>query len=132
MSDYLRQTLELAPAQRLYARLRNLARLPLYLWMFKEVSGSGDLPADRGGLLRSFVCAPRLLGNVFEWTASRYKAYPYVPDDGRENLDEEGLRVMRGGSWYTGQGRVRCGYRFWNFTRLRNDLGYRLARGLSR
>ena len=61
VSDYLRQTLELAPAQRLYARLRNLARLPLYLWMFKEVSGSGDLPADRGGLLRSFVCAPRLL-----------------------------------------------------------------------
>ena len=61
----------------------------------------------------------------------RHPAY-WDPDDGRENLDEEGLRVMRGGSWYTGQGRVRCGYRFWNFTRLRNDLGYRLARGLSR
>ncbi|MEZ4708633.1 MAG: SUMF1/EgtB/PvdO family nonheme iron enzyme [Caldilineaceae bacterium] len=58
--------------KRLYERLRSderlydLAHLPLFLWMFKETAGNaeGDLPADRGSLLRSFVRAPRLLGAI--------------------------------------------------------------------
>ncbi len=73
-----------------------------------------------------------LAGNVYEWTASLYRPYPYQPDDGREDLDAAGLRVMRGGSWYTGQGYVRCGFRYWDNPWFRlGNLGYRLARGLS-
>ena len=47
-------------------RLAGLARIPLFLWMFKEAAGDGQgaLPVDRGGLLRRFVRAPRLLGRV--------------------------------------------------------------------
>jgi formylglycine-generating enzyme required for sulfatase activity len=41
-----------------------------------------------------------LTGNVFTWTSSIYRNYPYRYNDGRENLDErEGDRVLRGGAW---------------------------------
>ncbi len=40
-----------------------------------------------------------LAGNVWEWTQSEYKAYPYQAEDGRENLDSAKARVLRGGAW---------------------------------
>ncbi|GAX61116.1 NTPase [Candidatus Scalindua japonica] len=52
-------------------------------------------------------------GNVWEWTRSIYKEYPYVPDDGRENLNEskDSYRVIRGGCFNNISGFVRCAYR---------------------
>jgi formylglycine-generating enzyme required for sulfatase activity len=57
-----------------------------------------------------------MAGNVWEWTRSGYRDYPYDPDDGREALDaEQGmLRVVRGGSWLDSQGCVRCASRSWD------------------
>jgi formylglycine-generating enzyme required for sulfatase activity len=70
-----------------------------------------------------------LAGNVYEWTTSLYRPYPYQAGDGREETEVDGLRVVRGGSWYIDKDRVRCAYRGGYNPRDRIYLlGFRLAR----
>jgi formylglycine-generating enzyme required for sulfatase activity len=71
-----------------------------------------------------------MAGNVWEWCSSLHKPYPYDPGDGRENPEEGGVRVLRGGSWDVRQISARCAYR----NRCPPDLwfdfvGFRCARG---
>jgi formylglycine-generating enzyme required for sulfatase activity len=50
-------------------------------------------------------------GNVWEWCESKYKPYPYKGDDGREDLQGNEVRVMRGGSWDNTAASCRSAYR---------------------
>jgi formylglycine-generating enzyme required for sulfatase activity len=54
-----------------------------------------------------------LSGNVWEWTRTVFESYSYDPKDGRNDVDAEGLRVLRGGSWDYDQRYARCASRDW-------------------
>ena len=69
-----------------------------------------------------------LAGNVWEWTASLEKPYPYVATDGREDLRTGGSRVTRGGSWLGDSEFLRTTARDFLSPTSKNDkLGFRCA-----
>ena len=71
-----------------------------------------------------------LSGNVWEWTRSHYRDYPYEPEDGRENLEAgtDVPRVLRGGAFYLTVDGVRCAGRYRSFPDSRSgDGGFRVV-----
>lgn len=58
-----------------------------------------------------YGCAD-MAGNVWEWTHSLMKKYPYKVDDGREDERASGTRVLRGGSFNNNWGDARCACRY--------------------
>ncbi len=86
--------------------------------------------ADKGDA--SPYGAHDLSGNVWEWCSSLSQSYPYNPDDGRENLQSTGNRVLRGGSWGSTPGLARAAYRYIYDpdVLLFLNRGFRLARGV--
>ena len=69
-----------------------------------------------------------MAGNVWEWCSSEYKNYPYRVDDGRENLTESVLRVLRGGSSGSAASSVRCADRGSDLPHYRDvDRGFRVG-----
>lgn len=59
----------------------------------------------------SFYRVLDMAGNVWEWTSSQWKDYPYRAGDGREIEDAASRRVVRGGSFGGVPLNVRCAYR---------------------
>jgi formylglycine-generating enzyme required for sulfatase activity len=68
-----------------------------------------------------------MAGNVWEWTSSLKRPYPYQASDGREDGLARGNRVLRGGSWDTAFPRTTL--RLDDDPNKENDhYGFRLAR----
>jgi formylglycine-generating enzyme required for sulfatase activity len=89
-----------------------------------EYSPSGDSPFG----------AMDMAGNVWEWTVSLFKPYPYNPRDGRESPDGKVREryVIRGGSWYYSHKLARTTVREAILpTFSSHALGFRLGQSLS-
>ncbi len=52
-----------------------------------------------------------MVGNVWEWTSSVYKGYPYDPENGQEDPKALTARVVRGGAFGDSGWYVRCACR---------------------
>jgi formylglycine-generating enzyme required for sulfatase activity len=69
-----------------------------------------------------------MAGNVWEWVSSLLQPYPYDMNDGREDLEISGKRVLRGGSWSTSGFSLRVANRMSNDpTFAGSDVGFRCA-----
>lgn len=74
-----------------------------------------------------YGCAD-MSGNVWEWTHSIFKPYPYKLNDGRDNIKAEGRRVLRGGSFPSNGRYARCAFRVdYPVIHLFNNVGFRVA-----
>ena len=91
--------------------------------VLRKTSAVGCFPA---GVSPSQV--EELSGNVWEWTRSLLREYPYQTEDGREDLTVGGLRVLRGGSFYDYERSVRVAFRFgFNPDDRSYGFGFRVA-----
>jgi len=55
--------------------------------------------------------AADMAGNVWEWTHTLKRDYPYQAEDGRESEEGSDLRAERGGSFYDNRRYAHCAYR---------------------
>ena len=82
----------------------------------------GKYPAGANGLFD-------MAGNVWELTSSLYKDYPYNAKDGREDMQANGFRSVRGGSFIEDRHfAMRCAFRAATDTsEWGNDTGFRVC-----
>jgi hypothetical protein len=74
-----------------------------------------------------YGCAD-MAGNVWEWTSSLKKEYPYRANDGREDMSSYDSRVLRGGSFYKFEDFARCASRLGGYPDYRDwDIGVRVG-----
>ncbi len=69
-----------------------------------------------------------MIGNVWEWTSTSHKPYPYRADDGRESIGTGSSHILRGGSYNTSEKWSRAAYRsLLHYYDLWRDLGFRVG-----
>lgn len=86
-----------------------------------EIASIGSYPAGTNSLYD-------MAGNVYEWTSSIYRPYPYKAEDGRERAAPNESWVYRGGSFSSSELNVRCAFR--NKTTpgvMDNSIGFRVV-----
>lgn len=88
----------------------------------------GSFPAsDRARSGASPCGAEDMIGNVWEWTQSLYRPYPFRATDDAK-ADETDSRAMRGASWLDDRSDARAAFRFFNRASNSGDLiGFRLV-----
>ncbi len=68
-----------------------------------------------------------MVGNVWEWTNSLFRPYPYEANDGRESRQAAGFRVLRGASWVNDANVAHCLSRLDGDFQFYNNVGFRCA-----
>jgi formylglycine-generating enzyme required for sulfatase activity len=94
-----------------------------------EISATSTVGCFSGGA-SPYGCE-ELSGNVWEWTRSIDKDYPYQSDDGREDLDKIASStwiIWRGGAYYNVTNSALCASRYGYYPYYVNDyLGFRVV-----
>ncbi len=97
--------------------------------VYRENSNSQTAPVGSRPDGASWVGALDMSGNVWEWTLSEDRDYPYDSDDGRENISSDARRVVRGGAWYVDDFSLRAANRIsYDPTITDVFLGFRCVR----
>jgi formylglycine-generating enzyme required for sulfatase activity len=100
------------------ARIRQVTSRtsPIRVDPYRKVDWAGDEGTTPVGRFSpagdSQYGAADMAGNVREWCQSLYRPYPYQAGGGREDLEADGSRVARGGSWYDLSVFARCACRY--------------------
>ncbi|MHB2015986.1 MAG: formylglycine-generating enzyme family protein [Candidatus Xenobia bacterium] len=89
----------------------NSAEAPLHELMLDVSGHRGPTPVGSWPAGQSPYGLDDCAGNVWEWTRSRYRPYPYRASDGREDGTDGAHRVLRGGSFGEARCCMRCAYR---------------------
>jgi formylglycine-generating enzyme required for sulfatase activity len=99
----------------------DFARFRLGIDRLASVGSDPQSPSPYGCL--------NMADNVWEWTSSLFKPYPYNPADGREDLQSTKRRVARGGS-FSGEPEIaHAAYRFHPEPGFHHQyLGFRCAK----
>ncbi|MBK8619485.1 MAG: SUMF1/EgtB/PvdO family nonheme iron enzyme [Anaerolineales bacterium] len=70
-----------------------------------------------------------MVGNVMEWVSSKFADYPYIAEDGREDLESDNPRIIRGGSWNSKESVIHITSRAWMPpSSAEFDFGFRCAK----
>lgn len=70
-----------------------------------------------------------MAGNVWEYTSSLWKPYPYEARDGREDTNVQGVHVLRGGAWASTRRNSTSSFRFRNNPRYGDiQTGFRCVK----
>ena len=92
-------------------------------------ANDGDAVLPAGGSRKNLFDLYDMLGNVWEWTSTLYKPYPYDPADGREDASASGPRVVRGGAFNQNEKFLRISSRIQVQPGMESEFGgFRCAR----
>jgi len=95
---------------------------------FANYAASTILPVGSKPCTQCAYGLQDMSGNVWELTSSPLQTYPYSLDDDNENLAEDALWVMRGGSFSDSLGNVRAAVRGGVDPGVRNNtIGFRVV-----
>ena len=94
-----------------FAPLENPNRYDDWIPRDRRFSDGAILSATVGSYLPNDWDLHDMHGNVWEWTKTAYRPYPYRDDDGRNAAPREEKRVVRGGSWYDRPYRASASFR---------------------
>lgn len=74
-----------------------------------------------------------MAGNVSDWCSSLYRKYPYRSNDGREDSENKGDKVVRGGNWSSMPYSARVTQRFQGYSGIElSTVGFRLVKSIER